>query len=274
MITGASSKRSPLKFFVLVFALSIPLWVLGSIVEVKGLPLNVPVSVLGLIFVPLIAASILVYREEKLAGIKRLLKRAFDHKRIKQKIWYVPIIFLPPLLFLLTYVVMRLIVLPLPAEWNIPFLTIPILFIAFFIFAIGEELGWMGYAVDPMQDWWSALTTSIILGSVWAIWHYPSLIQADRTLTWIAWWSLRTVGLRVLIVWLYNNTGRSLFGAILFHAMLNVSDILFPNYGSHYDPAVGGSIIAITAIIVTVLWGSKTLARYRFGKVVAERKES
>jgi hypothetical protein len=36
---------------------------------------------------PLIAAFILVYREEKLGGIKRLLKRVFDIKRIKQKIW-------------------------------------------------------------------------------------------------------------------------------------------------------------------------------------------
>ncbi len=234
---------------------------LGSIIEVEGLPLNVPMSVLGLIFIPLIAASILVHREEKLGGVKGLLKRAFDYKRIEQKIWYVPIIFLSPLLFFMTYWVMRLAGLPLPAKWNISFLMILILFVAFFIFAIGEELGWMGYAVDPMQDRWSALTTSIILGLVWAIWHYPSLIQADRTLTWIAWWSLRTVGLRILIVWLYNNTGRSLFGVILFHAMLNVSDISFPNYGSHYDPAVGGLIIAITAVLVTVLWGPKTLFR-------------
>ncbi|KCZ71503.1 hypothetical protein ANME2D_02234 [Candidatus Methanoperedens nitroreducens] len=82
----------------------------------------------------------LVYREEKPGGIRRLLKRAFDYKRIKQKLWYVPIIFLMPLLYLLTYGVMRLIGLPLPPETRILFLTIPILFVAFFIAAIGEEL--------------------------------------------------------------------------------------------------------------------------------------
>ena len=33
MNTGASSKKSPLKFFLLVFALSIPFWVIGAIAE-------------------------------------------------------------------------------------------------------------------------------------------------------------------------------------------------------------------------------------------------
>ena len=92
-------------------------------VKVEGLPDNLPVTDIGATFVPLIAASILVYREEKLGGVRKLLKRAFDYKRIKQKIWYVPIIFLMPLLYILTYGIMRLIGLPLPAEWHIPLLT-------------------------------------------------------------------------------------------------------------------------------------------------------
>ena len=44
------------------------------------------------------------------------------------------------------------------------------------------------------------------------------LVQVGRAATWIAWWSLNTVGLRVLIVWLFNNTGKSVFAATLFHA--------------------------------------------------------
>ncbi len=87
-------------------------------VKVEGLPDNLPVTDIGAVFVPLIAASILVYREEKLGGVRRLLKRAFDYKRIKQTIWYVPIVFLMPFLYLLTYGVMRLIGLLLPAEWH------------------------------------------------------------------------------------------------------------------------------------------------------------
>lgn len=235
-------------------------------VKVEGLPDNLPVTDIGATFVPLIAASILVYREEKFGGVKRLLKRAFDYKRIKRKIWYVPIIFLMPILYLLTYEVMRLIGLPLPAEWHIPLLT-PLLFVGFFIAAAGEELGYMGYVIDPMQDRWSALTTSLIVGSLWAIWHFPSMIQIGQTPTLMAWGFLATVAFRILYVWLYNNTGKSIFAVIFFHAMGNTGRSVFPGGRSHFelaDAAVGYSIIAITAVIVTFLWGSKTLARYRY----------
>jgi membrane protease YdiL (CAAX protease family) len=160
---------------------------------------------------------------------------------------------------------MRLMGLLFHIEPYFPFLVIPLLFVLFFILAIGEEVGWTGYATDPLQDRWSALTASIILGLVTAIWHFVPLIQMGRTPIWIAWWSLGSISIRILTVWLYNNTGRSLFAAIVFHAMDNLSFALFPNYGSHWDPAVAGVITAIVAVIVTFLWGPRTLAQYRHG---------
>jgi len=212
----------------------------------------------------MIAALILVYRENKLIGIKKLFKRTLDYKSIKPKIWFVPIIFLLPAIYLLSYWVMRLMERPLP-EPHISFLTIPILFAGFLIAAVSEEIGWMGYTVDPMQNRWSALKTSIILGLVWGIFHVVPDIQAHRSLAWIVWQhGVYSVALRILIVWIYNNAGKSTFAAILFHGMDNVSWSLFPNNGSHYDPAITGVLTAITAIIVTFLWGSKTLARYRY----------
>ena len=98
-----------------------------------------------------------------------------------------PIIFLMPLLYLLSYLVMRLMGLPFPDEPYFPFLLIPLLFVLFFILAIGEEVGWTGYVTDPMQGRWNALPTGIILGLVTAIWHFVPLIQMGRTPTWIAW---------------------------------------------------------------------------------------
>lgn len=264
MNTDASFKKFSLKFYLLLLALSIPFWLVGAMAEnlSKYLPMNLPVSALMFIC-PLIAALILVYREDRIGGISRLLKRVFDLKRIKQKIWYIPILFLMPIIMLLSYWVMRLMGRPLP-EPHIPFLTIPILFIEFFIAAVGEEVGWSGYLVEPMLSRWSALKTSIILGSVWAIWHMVPYIQTHHGLAWVAWQCFATIALRILIVWLYNNTGKSALAAILFHTMINVSDTLFPNNGSHYNPAITGVIIAIMAVIVTFLWGSKTLARYRY----------
>ena len=257
--------RSPLKYFLLVFALAIPLWLFGGR-PLLG-PSNFPLTLSVLIqpFVPLIAASILVYREEGGGrGVRRLLSRVFDQRRIRKKTWHLPIIFLMPLIYLLTYGLMALTGLTLSGA-PVAFLATPILFVAFFVLAIGEEAGWTGYATDPLQERWSALTTSIILGLVWATWHFVPLIQMSRTPTWIAWWTLGTVALRILIVWLYNNTGKSLFAAIVFHAMINLSLSIFQ---IDYDQAIVwftiGAFTAIAAMIVTFLWGSRTLARYRY----------
>ena len=254
MNSCASSKRSPLTFFVLVFVLSIPSWLL----EPRDWPITASVGA------PLIAALSLSYRENGLAGTKKLLRRVFDQERIEPKIWYLPTIFLLPFIFLLTYEVTRLTGQPLPDKQYIPLLMIPLLFVLFFVLAVCEEVGWTGYVTDPMQERRNALTTSIILGSVGAIWHFVPLIEMGRDPAWIAWWTLGTVALRTLTVWLYNNTGRSLFAAIVFHATFNVSFAAFLNYGSHWNPAVAGAITAIAALIVTFLWGPKTLARYRY----------
>jgi hypothetical protein len=74
------------------------------------------------------------------------------------------------------------------------------------------------------------------------------------------------VATRILIVWLYSNTGRSLFAAVLYHMMYNVSTLLLPNYGLHYDSFVTSILVAIVAVAVAFLWGPKTLARYRYAR--------
>jgi hypothetical protein len=109
------------------------------------------------------------------------------------------------------------------------------------------------------------LEASLILGTVWAIWHVTPFVQTQYAPIWVFWKSVSTVLLRVLIVWIYNNTGKSLFAAIAFHASVNVSElVLFPIYGSYYDPFTAFIIMAITVAIVIFLWGPKTLARYRY----------
>jgi membrane protease YdiL (CAAX protease family) len=138
--------------------------------------------------------------------------------------------------------------------------TAVVMFLGFFVAAFGEELGWSGYAIDPLQERWQALPAAVVVGVVWAVWHWVPLVQADRPAAWIGWWALNTVALRILIVWIYNNTGQSVFAAALFHAMSNVSTITFAEF---YDPRLTGPIIAVAAAIVTVVWGPRTLARAR-----------
>jgi membrane protease YdiL (CAAX protease family) len=257
----APGSRPLLTFFALVFALSVPFWLVGAESDlqlVEGLPITTL-----MVFCPLIAASILVYRENGLPGLTVLLERAFDYRRVRAKVWFLPIVLLNPAVMIASYGVMRWREMPLPAP-RVSVLTALVMFVVLFIFAIGEEAGWMGYAIDLMQGQWNALQASVLLGLVWAVWHFVPLLQASRSLSWMAGWCVSTLALRVLIVWLYNNTVRSVFATILFHTTSNLSTFLFPNGGSHYDPWVTGPILAIVATIVTILWGPRTLARYRF----------
>jgi uncharacterized protein len=254
-----SREASPLKFFGLVFAFSVPFWLFGGLTKFRLLP-RLPVSSL-MAFCPLMAASVLLFRENGTAAVTELLRRSFDCGRIRAKVWYAPIVLLMPGVMLLTYALMHFMNLPLPTpRYRIQ--AAPVLLTALFIAALGEELGWSGYVIEPMQHRWNALEASIVLGLVWAAWHIVPLTQADRSPGWIAWWSLATVASRVLIVWLYNNTGRSVFAASLFHGISNLSWLLFPNYGSHYDPRISAPIIALAAAIVAIVWGPRTLARH------------
>lgn len=92
-----------------------------------------------------------------------------------------------------------------------------------------------------------------------AVCHYVALVQAHRSVAWIAWWSLGTVALRVILVWIYNNTGKSVFAVALFHMMINVTWQLFPAGGSYYDPRISNSISALVAVIIIVVWGATNL---------------
>jgi uncharacterized protein len=266
MSNRLSLRRSPEKFFLLTFALTAPIWLVGILARRLsiGLPFNLPISIFG-ILCPLIAALILVGREEGRSGIRRLLRRILDRSGIAPKVWYAPIILLLPLIYLLSYIVMLIMGRSLP-EWSFPLLALPVILVFFFVLAAAEEAGWMGYAYDPLQERSNALTAALVLGVVWAAWHIPGDLIANQPLDWIVGQRVYAIALRVLIVWLYSNTGKSILAASIFHGLDNVSFALFPNMGSHYDPAIIATLTAIATVIVTYLWGPQTLARYRFSR--------
>jgi uncharacterized protein len=169
IINSSADKSDLLRFFLLVFVLSIPFWLFDVLIQLpKVIPINLPISSL-MAFNPLIATTlILTFRYKNSAGLKELVKRAFDYRRIRKKRWYIPIIFLAPAMLFLAYGGAYLTGVPLP-ELETPILLVAILFPLFFITALGEEVGWLGYAIDPMQDRSGALYASIILGTVWGL---------------------------------------------------------------------------------------------------------
>jgi len=268
MNTSTIRNGSPITFFILVFALSVPFSLAGTMTGLELLP-GLPISSLVVNFCPLAAALILVYRENRTAGITGLLQRSFDFKRIKVKTWYVPIFLLMPAVMILSYGVARSMGIPVPAP-QFPILAPLVMFPVFYIAALGEELGWMGYSIDLLQNRFNALQAGILLGLPWAAWHIIPVVQVGRSPVWIAGQILVWLSSRVIIVWLYNNTGKSVFAAATFHAMMNVTWQLFPVNGSFYDPRILGPIVALAAVIVTFLWGSKTLAQYRYARPNAD----
>jgi uncharacterized protein len=254
--------RSPLRFFILVYALSTPIWLLGAVSR-RQLSADLPVS--SFIWVtPAVAASILVYRENGTAGVTALLRRAFDHRRIRARIWYAPVVLLLPGIHALTYGVLRVTGSALPTL-RFPVVAAVGAFLGFLVAAEFEELGWSGYALDPMQARRDALQASIVLGLVWAVFHCVPLVQHGRSAGWIAWWALSTVAFRVVITWIYNNTGKSVFAAAMAHAMMNLAWIgPFQDFGPggypYHAMRISALLMAVVAA-VTIAWKPPTLAR-------------
>lgn len=264
--------RFPLTFFTLVLLLSVSFWWLGAVSNLQLMP-GLSVSAL-MTFCPGVAALILVRRQPGRSGAKGFLKRSFDFRRIADKRWYLPILLLMPMVSVVVYELMHLLNLPLPAPADqvhprapaladLPVVSALLMFLAFFVGALGEELGWCGYVLAPLQKRWGALQSGLFLGAATAVWHLVPLLVLHRPPEWIAWWCLYAIATRVLIVWLFNNTGGSVFAAALFHATLNLTFMLFPVSGSSFDMRLGGMVMTFVAATIAVLWGPETLARYR-----------
>lgn len=260
-----ANNRSLKNFFLLLFALSIPLWIVGSISEVQIFPgFNLYQLSLAM---PMVTALILIYRESGKAGVIALLKRTYDFRLIKAKVWFIPMLLIYPSMGFVAYLILRYSGTSIPEpqfSWAIVFA-----FIAIFFMTYGEELGWTGYAIDTMQQRWSALKAGIVLGLVWAGVHVPIFFINGYSFEWIFWHALYTVAGRILFVWIYNNAGKSLFAMALMHSTFGLFWSLWPADNMHqvvafYDPRLMAFIALSYVVIVTLLWGSRTLAQYRY----------
>jgi len=259
-----AKNKSLITFFLLTFIFAMPSYILVGLAS-KNIILSpemafvfVPLATLA----PIAAALILTFKENGWVGAKKLLGRSFDYKRITKKIWYLPTLFLLPSLFILAWGVTVLMGQPL-TDVLFPVVALPIVFVLFFIMALGEEVGWMGYAFEPMQEQWNAFKAALLLGLIWALSHIPLLIFNIADPVLIVAQVLSLVAIRFLIVWLFNNTGKSVFVAILFHTIYNVTISYLP-----VNQIISSLFLLVTAIIVIFLWGPETMANFRWKKDV------
>jgi hypothetical protein len=144
--------------------------------------------------------------------------------------------------------------------------SIPIAFI--YIFFLGgplqEEFGWRGYALEHLQDAWSALASSIVVGLMWGLWHLPLFFMPRQEFYYqrpIWGLILSTTLISFLFTWIYNNTGRSIWAALLFHTMFNLSHYLFPTLGSDRASLLLFLFLFVAIGLVLAIWGPKRMVR-------------
>jgi uncharacterized protein len=215
-------------------------------------------------FGPLLAALLLVYRGHSEERPGEFWRRVYEVRRIPLT-WLLVIIALPFGLNLLARVV------PAGAnETDATSLTIGGLVFIVLVFGFGaafaEELGWRGYALDPLQRAYSALFASLIVGLAWGFWHLP-LFFIEGTyqqelgvgtvdfwlfMAWTPLWS-------ILYTWIYNHTSRSILAMILLHAFVNIaSEIISPEGNQVYARMI---VLAVFTVLVVLVWGARTLTR-------------
>jgi membrane protease YdiL (CAAX protease family) len=267
MKAKAFRNRSLPHFILLLFGFSIPMWIVGAAYDVQLFPgfklFQLPLAM------PAVAALILTFRERGRDGVAALLKRCLDFQKIGPKVWLLASFFIYPSIGFLDVLIQRMMGIPIPPPH---FSVISLLgYSGVFFLTFGEELGLTGYAIDPLQERRSALMSGVLVGLMWAGYHIPGfIISGYYTYEWILWHALYTIAGRVLFVWVYNNSGKSLLSMALLHSTFGVFWILWPQTGNlqkappEYNPRIAALIAMSYVAIVTVLWGYKTMARFRF----------
>jgi uncharacterized protein len=109
-----------------------------------------------------------------------------------------------------------------------------------FLGGLWEEPGWTGFALPILQDKnlnhrFGFLRVNLTMGLVRAGWHLPLVISGS-----IAWYDavFFSLAFQLLISWLFNKTGGSVFIPMLFHLTSNVvgGGIMLPLFaGADHD---------------------------------------
>src|SRR5215213_9592593 len=199
-------KRHPLiTFFVLAYALSwiieSPIVFLGdSVSDAQSLVLvilasNVP-SALGIVLTAIVLGR---------GALRKLLGRLLIWR--VNPIWYL-VVFLGPVALTGGVIGLNALMGGPALSLGMPLLGAAIFF-AFSIFpgsAMGEEIGWRGYALPRLQGRMSALSASLILAPIWALWHLPLWLQGGpvHTPTLYAGFVVSAFALSILLTWVYN----------------------------------------------------------------------
>ncbi len=92
------------------------------------------------------------------------------------------------------------------------------------ILIIGEEVGWRGFLLPYLLQRYSPVTSSLIVGIIWAVWHVPNFLIPSFPHYGLPFsaFVLMTTAFSMLFTWIHLRTNGSLVVAVIFHGALNL----------------------------------------------------
>jgi uncharacterized protein len=158
----------------------------------------------------------------------------------------------------------------LAQKWPLFFtMFLPSIFIPLVITHLFEETGWTGFMQDTLQERRGPLLASILVAPAFVLFHFPlTFLEAPRitlavvqfALVQLAVQVVVVVFFRVVIMWLYNGTGRSVLIVALFHSSFNSAGT-GSDYATRYieeiipGPAallIPMAVVVVAAVLITV----------------------
>jgi membrane protease YdiL (CAAX protease family) len=141
--------------------------------------------------------------------------------------------------------------------------------------ALGEEIGWRGYVLPRLQSRMSALSASLLIAPIWALWHLPLWLTGEpgRTPTLYTGFLVSAFALSIISTWVYNSTGGSLLMIVLLHATVNLPlTLVRDDLGAQASVPVllYFGLLIVAAIVVVIVAGPKHLSRKRTKQVQEE----
>ena len=270
---GSLLARHPLVFYFLIaFSFSWLMFLPAVLTYYEILNLSpLIVGVLGIagLLGPVLSGFIMTALTEGGPGIRRLLRRIVLWR--VGLVWYLFTLIGLPLVMALATIIVRPEALG-SFQTLAPLSVLPYLGAFVFMAVIGgplfEEPGWSGFALPRLQQSYGPLYGGLILGSFWALWHLPGFLTPSQDITDIpprgtvldfVVFALALIGLRLIMVWVFNNTRGSVLMAILVHASWNTFYSaaliqLFPApsvLGSYLNLTIAAGALALVLIAVT-----------------------
>jgi len=133
---------------------------------------------------------------------------------------------------------------------GLPPVGLPFIVMLVVVGAFGEEIGWRGFALMPLQRRFGAAGGTFVLALLWAAWHIPTFffVEAYRAMTWpllVGGFGLGICAGALVLSRVAQRANGSILAAALWHAAYNMTSA---TAGSR------GLIAAITTTAVMV-WG-------------------